>query len=163
MEQREEIEMLFWEVIDGTAGEAEQARAAALLASSAEYRRWFEELKVLQQSIRETEPEQPSLRFSRNVMEHITASKPARPIRQYYNPWVLGLLGVFFVLALGMGLLSLWQEPAAAGKTAIAWKTPSWLQGWDPEWSSYFLFAAVPVGLLLLDALFHRRRRESVS
>lgn len=161
MEQREEIEMLFWDVIDGHAADTERARAEALLASSAAYRTLYRELEELHQAALGTDPEHPSLRFNRNVMDVIARTEPARPVKKYYNPWVLGALGLLFALLIGAQLVPVLMDSSKnQSRSTPLLSSPDWihLRDWIAASSGFALFIIVPVGLLLLDALLKRRR-----
>lgn len=160
MEQREAIEMLFWEVIDGHAGEAEQARAKALMDASAANRALYRELQALHKAAGNAEQEQPSLRFSRNVMEAIARTEPARPVKKYYNPWILGALGLVFALLIGVQAVPLLKEIGKSRSTSSMLPSPDWsrFSDWLGAYSGYAIFLVVPVVLLLLDALIKKRR-----
>ncbi len=94
---KEDREMQLWAYIDGQCSDADSRRIALLISGNADWKEEYEQLLALHNTLTATEPEQPSLRFSRNVMEAINTAQPARAAKSYINPWVLRLIAGIFV------------------------------------------------------------------
>jgi quinol-cytochrome oxidoreductase complex cytochrome b subunit len=51
------------------------------------------------------EPEQPSMRFTKNVMDAVEGARVAPAAKRYVNPWVVkGIAAVFIVSVLVLGI-----------------------------------------------------------
>ena len=67
-----EIEMRLWEYIDGFSTAEEKSVIEKLVAENAEWKAKYHELLEVHQSLNLVELEQPSMRFTKNVMEEIS-------------------------------------------------------------------------------------------
>jgi hypothetical protein len=106
MLQNIHIEERIQSYMDGLCNEAERIEIAENIKSIPAWRDTYTSLHeihiLLQQDI---EPMEPSMRFSKNVMDEIAGLKIARPIQQFINPWIFritaGILGVFLLAIVG--------------------------------------------------------------
>lgn len=115
MYTNEEIDIRLWDYIDGSSNDAEMAAVRALIATDVLWQQRYEQLLHIHGELQQCmEPEQPSMRFTKNVMENIQSSAIARPARSYVSKWVVGAIGGFFVIMLIAVLV------AAVGTTAHA-------------------------------------------
>ncbi len=101
-------DQLIWQYIDGECTEAERMELEALLKKDKKLQREVQEARQLHQQLQQLEPEQPSLRFSVNVMEQL----PPLARRLWVEPFVpesvirrflavmTGLFALFFILLL---------------------------------------------------------------
>lgn len=96
---KEEMEMQLWSYIDKTCSDAEAQRIAALVAGNKQWQAAHQQLLALHRTLTVIEPGQPSMRFSKNVMEAISVAQPVPASKSYVNPWVLrGVMAVFVLL-----------------------------------------------------------------
>jgi len=118
---REEIEIQVWEYIDGACSGADKERIANLITTDAAWIEAFNELSALHQNIGAgLETAEPSLRFSKNVMEAIDTVKFAPSARGHINQWIIrGIAAVFIAGILTMLVygfsLAHWSAPASSG------------------------------------------------
>jgi hypothetical protein len=120
MEQNEEIEMQVWEYIDGICTEAERERIAGLIANDELWSSKYNELVALNEEIASNlEMEQPSMRFTKNVMEMVADVKIAPAAKQYINYGIIKGIAAFFIITitgfLGYALLN--EKWGSAGTT----------------------------------------------
>lgn len=101
MEQQEAIEMELWEYLDGTCTEADRNRIALLIQSNAMWKECFDELSALHQQIPALmEEEQPSMRFTKDVMDAVARVQIAPATKQYINKGIIRAIAAFFVIAI---------------------------------------------------------------
>jgi len=101
MQQEHEIEMQIWEYLDGLCAEADEARIAALIVDDAAWRRQYEIVKALHSELGTVAMEQPSMRFSRNVMDAVAQEHVAPSTKAYLNKWIVRGIAAFFFLLIG--------------------------------------------------------------
>ena len=105
MEQNEAIETQIWEFVDGCCDEKEQDRINNLILTDPVWEQKFAEICALNDSLKSIlELEQPSLRFSKNVMDEVARVHIAPATRKYIDPRIITGIAVFFLTMLG-GLL----------------------------------------------------------
>src|SRR5688572_1396944 len=92
-----DIEATLWEYIDGLAPQAELSAIENLIAENAEWKAKYHELLELHQSINLVELEQPSLRFTKNVMDEIAKYQIAPATKTYINNRIIWGIGGFFI------------------------------------------------------------------
>lgn len=97
MDNVNDIEVRLWEYIDGFSNEAEKSAIEKLLAENAEWRAKYHELLEVHQSLNLVELEEPSLRFTKNVMEEIAKYQIAPAAKSYINSKIIWGIGVFFI------------------------------------------------------------------
>ncbi|MCW3124055.1 MAG: hypothetical protein JWQ38_3547 [Flavipsychrobacter sp.] len=97
----EEIEIQLWEYIDGTCSEADKARISGLIASNSTWSAHFKQLSAIHASIAgNMEQEQPSMRFTKNVMDTIAATHIAPATSKYINKGIIKGIAAFFIVTL---------------------------------------------------------------
>ena len=101
MEPNEEIELQLWEYIDGTCTGADKERIALFIANDAVWREKFDTLTALHIDIEEMmEIKQPSMRFTKNVMEAVSRAHIAQPTKTYINRSIIRGIAAFFIAAI---------------------------------------------------------------
>lgn len=105
MEQDE----LIWKYIDGHCDATEKAAFEQRLATDLSFKKAFEERQVLDQGFQTLTLEEPSMRFTTNVMENLPVLYQKLPARQLLGPtWIKAFwtsLSFLMVSALGLGFL----------------------------------------------------------
>lgn len=98
------MEERIWEYIDGVLGESDRAFVAKQIATQDEWKKKYEELLGLLHMLNtEFTLDQPSMRFTRNVMEEIARYHIAPATKDYINKKIIyGIGGFFAVLIIGM-------------------------------------------------------------
>lgn len=172
MHEQPTIEDRLWDYIDGTCSEAEKSLVDELIASQQEWRDKYHALlgahRLMQQSI---ELDEPSLRFTRNVMDEIARYNIAPATRTYIDKKVIRGIALFFgcmmagLLLYGFAQIN-WS--AGAGATASWWdkitspKIP-WNLFFNNTYVNIFMMINVVLGLMLLDMYLERKKKVHSS
>src|SRR5574338_166173 len=83
------IEDRLWEYIDGTLSSSERTRIGELIASQVEWKSKYQELLAVHELLHSTELSEPSMRFTKNVMEEIGRLQIAPATRTYINKRII--------------------------------------------------------------------------
>ena len=99
MEANEYIEIKIWEYIDNSCTLAEREQTKLLLATNTEWKRKYDEISAFNLHIATNlETEQPSLRFSKNVMEEVATTQIATATNKYIKLGVIKGIAAFFII-----------------------------------------------------------------
>ncbi|MBC6492150.1 anti-sigma factor family protein [Flavihumibacter stibioxidans] len=165
MDAQHNIEPRLWEYIDGLSTAEERRFIENLIATNAEWRSKYKELLQFNESLGQTiELEEPSMRFTRNVMEAIAAQHIAPAAKTYINKKIIFGIGGFMVsLILGMIIYALAQ---------INWKSGTGSRGgfdlskvdfsglWNNNYLNAFMIINVVLGLMLLDRYLSFQKKD---
>ena len=97
MDNLDQIEVKLWEYIDGFSSDEEKSIIEKLIAENAAWKTKYHELLEVHQSLNLVDLEEPSLRFTKNVMEEIAKYHIAPATRTYINKKVIWGIGLFFI------------------------------------------------------------------
>lgn len=116
---------LIWRFIDGDCDEAEKATITKRLEEDPTFRQVLEESQLLDRAFADLELEQPSMRFTTNVMENLPELYQQLPTLQLLGPgWIKAFwtsLTFLLVGTIGLGVFS----PDATSSTSR--DTSGWL------------------------------------
>ncbi len=167
MQEDNKIEERIQDYLDGLCNEKEAAEIKQNIATDPVWKAAFESLfEMHQMLLADFEPLEPSMRFSKNVMEQIAGLTIAKPTRQYLNPiviWMMGgLLATMLVLVFGYAIsLEDWSATGSiAGISMPELKLPA------IDWNSYissnttmlFLLINTVLGFALFDTWLKRKK-----
>ena len=166
MNDLNEIEVRLWEYIDGFSDAQEKSAIEKLIAENAEWKAKYHELLEVHQSINLVELEEPSLRFTKNVMEEITRLHIAPAAKQYINKKIIWGIGAFFITVIAAFLIY--------GISQIDWSTPGDLNSGvldkivDADYSkmfnntfvNVFMMLNVILGLMLFDRYLNNKKKK---
>jgi hypothetical protein len=93
----EGMEVRLWEYIDGFSNEGEKSAIEKLIAENAEWKAKYHELLEVHESLNLVELEEPSMRFTKNVMEEIAKYQIAPATKTYINSKIVWGIGIFFI------------------------------------------------------------------
>ncbi len=164
MEQHE-LEIQLWEYIDGTSSPAEREHIDMLLATDGQVKRQYEEMLAFQSVLQTAAPEEPSLRFTKNVMEALAQTTIAPAANKYVNPFVLRGIAAFFIVSMLVIIAYALANVRTTQATALSLPQIN-LQALHPErvlspvFISMFFGVNVIVGLVLADMYLRRRGRR---
>lgn len=106
MNKPENIEARLWDYIDGLSTEQERSFIAKLIEENLEWRRKYHELldvhHLMQQDI---ELDEPSMRFTQNVMDMVTREKIAPAASTYIKKSVIRVIAGFFLISIAALLI----------------------------------------------------------
>lgn len=161
----QQIDETIWNYIDGTAKADEIVFTEQMIATNATWRSKYKELKDIHQLLQtDLELEQPSLRFSKNVMEQLHGLKPAPATKQYVNKTIIRSIAIFFIASIASFLVY--------GFTLIDWSASSTITNYkvlsvdyaalfSSTWINVILMIAVVMGLMLMDGYLRRNRKTA--
>jgi hypothetical protein len=158
--KEEEIEMQLWEYIDGAFTEAGRMRIAALIAQDTIWKKAYEELIALNADISTNlEATQPSMRFSKNVMDTITALQIAPATNRYINKGIIRGIAAFFLISiaamLGYALIAANSQPGDNTYFSFGNLNPN--SFFNSSFFNTFIMINIVLGLILLDTLLRRK------
>lgn len=164
-EHEEEMELRLWEYIDGQGTNAERSAIENLLVEHAAWRAKYKELLDVHQSIGNLEVEQPSMRFTRNVMNEISRLQIAPATRNYINKNIIYGIAAFFITAivgfLGYGISQLEWSTGSSGKLGgIDFNSVDYSKMFNNNFVNGFMMLNIILGLMLLDRYLAQRKRE---
>lgn len=164
METNDEIEMLLWEYIDGICGDAENQRISGLILQDPVWRQKYEELSSLHSNIAAMQAEQPSMRFTKNVMEAVAATHIAPATKKYINKSVIRSIAAFFIIsiALVLGYAFATADWSISSGHNIAAQLPRVDIGsyYNSSTISIFIAINVALALILLDGYLSRKSNK---
>ena len=171
MYTQDQIEQHIWDYIDGLSTPAEKLMVEQLLQTDQQWIAVFNSLKGFNEMIDSADTiEQPSLRFTKNVMEEVAKYKVAPPTKSYINKKIIQGIAAFFILSIvgflvyGISLIDF----SAPGTTQI----PNVGMGkLNQDWSKYlnstvlnvFLLLDVVAGLMILDRYLRRKKETNAQ
>jgi hypothetical protein len=163
MQTQRQVEERLWDYIDGVSAADERSAIEKLLESNMEWKTKYHELLEAHQLMQSAELEEPSLRFSKNVMEKIAKYHIAPATKTYINKRIIWSIGIFFTaliigfLVYGFGQVD-WNEkgstslPVDLSKVDIS-------KFFSNTYVNIFMMVNVVLGLFLLDNYLSNKRK----
>lgn len=163
MEHNDDIEVRLWAYIDGIS--EEKTVIEELIAENAEWRDKYAELLDVHQLVQSTEIEEPSLRFTKNVMEEIARLQITPAAKQYINTKIIWAIVAFFftiiVSFLVYGFLQVdWAAGSNTGDSVVDITNFDYSRMFSNSFVNLFMMANVVLGLLLLDRFLAAKRKK---
>src|SRR5262245_61046718 len=103
--QEQNIEQRLWAYIDGVSSNEENTSIEKMLQSNLEWKSKYHELLEVHQLMNDAELEQPSMRFTKNVMEQIAQLHIAPATKNYINKKIIWGIAGFFLTLIGVFLI----------------------------------------------------------
>lgn len=165
MEQN--MENRLWDYIDGSSHAAERAFVEQLIARQEAWRKKYHELLEINQLMAgSVELDEPSMRFSQNVMEAISLHQVAPAAKTYINKKIIYGIGLFFVVMIaGMVVYGLaqvnWSDSSASGNLLSRYDVSKINVGkfFNNTFTTIFMMVNVIIGLMLLDMWLGNKRK----
>lgn len=159
------FEQLIWNYLDGIASVEERKHLEQLLKSDVEFIALFEEIKSFHLQISALDLDEPSMSFSRNLMEKIQLEHSLVPQKSLLGKWLINGIALFFLSAIlcVLGILFFKIEWSQSSET-------DWFDFTMPQFalgsSSYsflinlFVFVDIIVVLYFFDVFFSKRMKS---
>lgn len=162
------IEEKLWEYIDGLSTAEEKASIQRLLQSDSEWKGKYNELLELNRMLNTSELEQPSMRFTQNVMEEIVKHHIAPATRTYINKkLVYGIGGFLITMLAGLIIYFIAQVQNQQGSSSSALAQDLGRTNWgdllNSTYTNIFLLANLVLGLMLLDRYLNFKKEKFKS
>lgn len=153
-----------WEYLDGQASPAEQTVIAKLLQEDASWKAKYQELLQVKELLHSSELEQPSLRFTKNVMEGIARLQIAPAAKSYINKRIIWGIGIFFIAmlvgTLVYGFGEMLAEPATSSTLSKNIGKLDLSRFFNNNLLNALMMINVVIGLFLLDNYLSNKRRQ---
>jgi len=158
------IEERLWNYIDGTATADERSVIEKLVQENAEWKAKYHELLEVHTLIQSSDLEEPSMRFSKNVMEEIAKLHIAPATKTYINNKIIWGLGIFFIvmivgfLVYGFGQVD-WNAPGNSTITDNLNKI-NLSKFFNNTYMNVLMMINIVLGLFLLDRYLANKRKK---
>lgn len=162
----QQMEERLWSYIDGVSEPEEKSAIEQLLQSNVEWQSKYRELLEVHQLLQQSELEEPSMRFTMNVMEEIARLKIAPATKSYINKKIIYGIGAFFlVMILGFLIYGFSQIDWAAGNNSksvipIDFGKVDFSVFFNNTYVNMFMMLNVVLGLMFLDRYLNKKRQE---
>lgn len=165
----DDMESRLWEFIDGMADASQRSVIEELIRENAAWKIKYQELLELHQSINLIELEQPSLRFTKNVMEEISKLHIAPAAKTYINSKVIfGIAAFFITIIIGFVVYALAQvnwSAASDAKSSLGFDLTNvdYSVIFSNTFVNAFMMLNVILGLMLFDRYLSNKKKEMME
>lgn len=167
MNQEQNIEQRLWAYIDDVSSHEERTTVEKMLQSNGEWKNKYHELLDLHQLMNTAELEQPSMRFTKNVMEKIAQYHIAPAAKNYINKRIIwGIAGFFLTLILvfliyGFAQVDWTSSPGSKYSIDISRLSEvEYSKIFNNTFVNIFMMVNVLLGLVLLDRVLANKRKK---
>ena len=163
MDTQHNIEERLWNFIDGSATTDEKTVIEQLLETDAAWKAKYSELLQVNELLKSSELEAPSMRFSKNVMEEISKLHIAPATKTYINNKIIWGIGFFFIaLMVGFLIYGFGQMEWSSGTESSISKNMNKIdfsKFFNNTFVNAFMMINVILGLFLLDNYLNTKRK----
>ena len=172
MNKPENIEDRLWDYLDGEGSGDDRLFIEQLIASNAEWKAKYQELLELQDLLsHRLELDEPSMRFTRNIMEAISKHHIAPAAKSYINKRIVwGIAGFFFCTILAFLIAAFAQiHLTGASTTDNSFINNINLDKVDASgifnktYTTIFMMINVVLGLAALDMYLRRKKAKAAN
>lgn len=164
MNTQHRMEERLWEYIDGTGTAGDKQQIEDLLQQHAEWREKYRELLEISQALKSSELEEPSLRFSKNIMEEIAKLHIAPATKTYINNRIILGIGLFFVsLLVAILVYGFSQMDWSSAESNSIYDKLSKVdisKFFNNSLINVFMMVNVLLGLVLVDNYLNNKRKQ---
>ena len=166
MDNQNDIELRLWEYIDGLSNNEEKTVIEKLVSENAEWKAKYHELLEVHQSLNLVELEEPSLRFTKNVMEEIAKYQIAPATKTYINSKVIWGIGIFFLtmivgfLVYGIGQIDWTTAGDSKSTLGVDLTKIDYSQMFNSNLMNGVMMLNVVLGLVLLDRFLSNKNKR---
>ena len=163
-EENEELEFRLWAYIDGIS--EEPSVIENLIAENAAWRSKYAELMEVHQLVQHTTLDEPSLRFTKNVMEEIARLQITPAAKKYINTKIIwGIAAFFFTVISGFLVYGFSQVEWSGGSSSggpldVDLPAIDFNPVFNNSFVNLFLMLNVVLGLFLLDRYLNMKRKR---
>ncbi|WP_199137213.1 anti-sigma factor family protein [Pedobacter sp. ASV12] len=156
------IEEQLWNYIDNNCTSEERATVEARLALDKTYQQVYQELLAVHHELSMLELDEPSMSFTRNVMEQVKLEPRPIALKTKVDQRIIGFIGAFFVLS----ILAVFILAIANSKTSFDFSIPKF--NWDlgagklanPTVLNVFLLVDLVLALIYIDSMLRKKRAQ---
>ena len=161
----EHMEERLWEYIDGFSSPDDLPVVKRLIEENQSWREKYNELVEVNQLLHATELEEPSMRFTKNVMEEITRLQIAPAASSYINHRIIWGIGIFFIVLIvgfliyGFGQID-WTASSDTSLLPVDIRNVDYSALFNNTYINIFMMINVVLGLMLLDKVLMNKRKK---
>jgi hypothetical protein len=159
------IEARLWDYIDGIDSATEKAAIEKLITENATWRVKYQELLELHQLVQSSELEEPSMRFTKNVIEEIGKFHIAPAAKAYINKKVIWGIGSFFItMIIGFLIYAIaqvnWSEGSTGNAIGIDITKIDFSKMFNNSLMNVFMMLNVILGLIFFDRYLANKKNK---
>jgi hypothetical protein len=163
-----DIEKRIWSYLDQDCSAAESSEIALLIKTDSSWKEKFVEISEFQESLSvNSELHQPSMRFSKNILEIVEKENIVHPVKTYMNQWVIRAIMALFSISISVIIISLFSaNNSSTGNNSLISNVVNFAETSGPSTQVIyyaFLLLNVIAALALLDSLLKRKINEKVA
>ncbi len=164
MTNENNIDETIWNYIDGSLKAEEKSFVENMIETNNEWRNKHRELlEVHQLMIEGIELEQPSMRFTQNVMEEISRQFIVPAAKKYLNKNIIRGIGLFFLISIvGMLIYTFgqvdWSQPSGVDMSQLSIKKSEYNFFLNNSYLNVFIMVNILLGLMMLDMYLTRKK-----
>src|SRR6478672_3116206 len=162
-ENKNNVDDRLWEFIDGQSSIEEASAIEKLIETNKQWKEKYNELLELHQLVQSSALEEPSLRFTRNVMEEIAKYQIAPATKSYINNKIIYGIGIFFLtviagfLIYGIGQIDWTVAGDNKATFGIDLGKVDYSRMFSNNFVNIFMGLNIVLGLMLLDRYLNNR------
>jgi magnesium-transporting ATPase (P-type) len=164
-ENKHSIDDRLWEYIDGLSSGEEKSAIEKLLENNHQWKEKYHELLEVHQLVQSSALEEPSLRFTKNVMEEIAKYHIAPATKTYINKKIIGGIGIFFIMLIlgfliyGFGQVDWNSKPDV--NLPVDLNKVDFNKFFSNTYVNIFMMINVVLGLVLLDRYLASKKKNT--
>jgi hypothetical protein len=165
MSEQLNMEERLWEYIDGMSTPEERTVIGQLIEADAAWRAKYGELLEAHSLILSSELEEPSMRFTKNVMEEIAMLQIAPAARTYINKKIIWGIAIFFItmiagfLIYGIGQVK-WSSGSGGSRIPVNISNIDLSPMFSNTFVNVFMMMNMVLGLFLFDRYLSNKRKK---
>lgn len=161
----EAMEDRLWEYIDGSVSMEERSAIEKLLIDNQQWKEKYRELLEIHQLVHSSALEEPSMRFTKNVMEEIAKHQIAPATRTYIDKKIIWGIGLFFItLILGFLIYGFsqvnWSTDSGNGGRILDFTNVDYSKFFNNTYVNVFMGINVVLALMLLDRFLASKKKN---
>ncbi len=160
----ESMEERLWQYIDGLSSQEEQSAIHSLIEANVQWKQKYHELLEIQRLIKSSDLEEPSLRFTKNVMEEIARYQITPAAKTYIDKKIIWGIGTFFlVMIFGFliyGFAQIDWTASGDSKLPVDLSKLDFSKIFNNTYVNVFMMINVVLGLMLLDRYLSSRKKD---
>jgi hypothetical protein len=163
-ENKYNIDNRLWEYIDGLSSNEDKSEIERLLETNQQWKEKYHELLELHQLVQSSTLEEPSLRFTKNVMEEIAKYQIAPATKTYINNRIIWGIGAFLiVLVIGFLIYGFGQmdwNTSDPNLQVLDLTKIDYSKFFNNTYVNIFMMINVVLGLVLLDRYLESKKKN---
>lgn len=159
------MEERLWDYIDGLSEGEERSFVEELIETNSAWKAKYAELLETHLAMQQhLQLDEPSMRFTQNVMEEIAKYHIAPATRKYINSKVIWGIGIFFITLflamIGYGLSQINWTSGGDTNLPVDFTKVEWSKMFNNSYTNAFVIVNIFLSLILLDMYLGKKKME---